>query len=115
MLGDYGTLLKELGVDSREKIGVEQHEQFARSFEAYLREGKAPSPEMRGIFQRFRDWLTQIYKSLTQLNVNLSPEVRGVFDRLVATDTEIERAQRDAGIRAMIEDQGQAERLGLSR
>jgi hypothetical protein len=53
---DYDrTSSKTWAFHSRDKIGTEQHEQFARSFEAYLREGKAPSPEMRSIFRRFAD------------------------------------------------------------
>jgi hypothetical protein len=43
MLDDYNTILKWLGVDDRSKIGVEQHEKFARGIEAYYMEGKAPS------------------------------------------------------------------------
>lgn len=114
MVDDYNTLLKWVGVESRDQIQTEHHEQIARGFEAYLREGKAPSPELRPIFQRFKAWLTQIYKSLTQLNVHLNDDVRGVFDRLLASDDEITRAREDANIREMIENQGQAERLGLS-
>ena len=52
MVEDYGTLLKWLGVEGREMIGTDQHEQFARGFEAYLREGKAPSADLRSIFAR---------------------------------------------------------------
>lgn len=40
---DYQTLLGWFGVEGRDAIGTEQHEQFARGFEAYLREGKAPT------------------------------------------------------------------------
>ncbi|MEM5461415.1 hypothetical protein VSR69_42595 [Paraburkholderia phytofirmans] len=65
------------------------HEQFARGFEAYLREGKSPSLEMQGVFQRFRAWLVNVYKSIGDLKVQLSPEVRGVFDRLLATNDDI--------------------------
>lgn len=86
---DYAAALKWLGVESRGQIGTEQHEQWARGFEAYLGEGKAPSPELAGIFSRFRAWMIAIYKSLRNLNVELSDEVRGVFDRMIATDEEI--------------------------
>lgn len=61
------------------------HEQWARGFEQYLREGKAPSPELKSAFGRFRDWLIEIYRSATQLNVTLSDEVRGVMDRMLAS------------------------------
>tara|TARA_R110001599_G_scaffold171353_1_gene362442 strand:+ start:453971 stop:460450 length:6480 start_codon:yes stop_codon:yes gene_type:complete len=95
MQSDYASILKFLKVDSRDQIGVEQHELFARANEAYLREGKAPSVEMRAMFQRFKAWLTMIYKSLKDLNVELSDEVRGVFDRIYASDAEIDAAQNE--------------------
>lgn len=53
---------------------------FARGFEAYLAEGEAPSKEMLGVFRRFKAWMTEIYKSVTELEVELSPEIRRVFD-----------------------------------
>lgn len=90
---DYAAILKWFGVESRDQIKVEQHEQFARANEAYLMEGNAPAPELRGAFQRFKAWLTSIYRSLTALDVKLSDEVRGVFDRIYATDQEIEAAK----------------------
>lgn len=71
----------------------EHHERFARGFEAYLYEGKAPSEEARGMFSRFRSWLLTVYKSLAQLNVELTDEVRGVFDRMLASDAEIAEAE----------------------
>ncbi|MDX1430378.1 MAG: hypothetical protein R3282_08825, partial [Rhodothermales bacterium] len=44
----YATTLKWLGVENRQAITTEHHEKFARGFEAYLREGRAPSPELQG-------------------------------------------------------------------
>jgi len=114
LVDDYQKILDWLGVKNRSEIGREQHEQWARGNEAYLREGRAPSPTLRRIFNRFASWLRFVYQELTQLNVHLTDEVRGVMDRLVASDTEIEQARQEAGILALIEDQGQAERLGLS-
>lgn len=70
------------------------HEQFARGFEAYLFEGKAPSIELQGLFQRFRAWLLNVYRDLKALNVELTHEVRGVFDRMLATDEQITLAEQ---------------------
>ncbi|MFJ1253427.1 hypothetical protein [Cupriavidus sp. CuC1] len=70
------------------------HEQFARGFEAYLFEGKAPSIEMQGLFQRFRAWLLNVYKELKALNVELTDEVRGVMDRMLASTEEIKLAEQ---------------------
>ncbi len=77
----------------------EHHEKFARGFEAYAFEGKAPSLELQGAFQRFRSWLVSIYKKLASLNVELTDDVRGVMDRMLATDQQIQdaKAARDMG------------------
>lgn len=69
------------------------HEKFARGFEAYAFEGKAPSVELADVFRRFAAWLKQVYKRITSLNVELNDEVRGVFDRMLATDAQIKEAQ----------------------
>lgn len=82
-----------MGIDEQR----EHHERFARGFEAYLMEGKAPSLELRSLFATFRSWLLSVYQSLTRLNVTLTDEVRSVFDRMLATDSEIEEAQHDFG------------------
>ncbi|MBA1159339.1 LPD23 domain-containing protein [Microvirga mediterraneensis] len=78
-----------------DKITVDAHEQFARGFEAYLFEGKAPSEALQGAFSRFRAWLTFIYRKITRLNVTVTPEIKAVFDRMLATEEEI-NAQQNA-------------------
>lgn len=86
----------------------ENHEKWARGFEAYLYEGKAPSEELRGVFRRFRSWLKQVYQSLKSLNVELTDEVRSVFDRMFASDEQIQQAQYINGMTLMFEDAAQA-------
>lgn len=108
---DYAAILKWMGVESRDQIQVEQHEQFARANEAYLMEGNAPAPELRGAFQRFKAWLTHIYRSLSSLDVKLSNEVRGVFDRIYATDQEIEAAKDAVDVSPLFLD---AATMGMS-
>jgi GGDEF domain-containing protein len=95
---DYNLLLEFLGVSKREDIAEEHHEKFARAFEAYLREGKAPSAGLRRAFRRFRLWLVDVYRTLARLNVELTPDIRGVFDRLLATDREIAAERGRAGM-----------------
>lgn len=93
IIADRDILLNWLGITSVDQIGTKQHEQMARGYEAYLREGKAPSAELRGAFARFASWLAFVYKSIKALAVDLTPEVRGVFDRLLATQEEIAEAR----------------------
>jgi hypothetical protein len=75
----------------------DHHETFARGFEAYLFEGRAPSVELASMFQRFRAWMLNVYRSLSQLNVTLNDEVRGVFDRMLATRQAIQEAEAVRG------------------
>ena len=86
----------------------ENHEKWARGFEAYLYKGKAPSEELRGVFRRFRSWLKQVYQSLKNLNVELTDEVRSVFDRMFASDEQIQQTQYINGMTLMFEDAAQA-------
>jgi ribosomal protein S18 acetylase RimI-like enzyme len=101
LLSDYGGTLQALGVEGRDQIGTAHHEQFAKMFEAYLMEGRAPTLELQGAFSRFRAWLVSIYRSLSNLNVKLTPEVRGVLDRLVASDRAIQDAEARRGVPQM--------------
>lgn len=89
MTKDYNTLLEFAGGT----LDLKAHEKVARAFEAYLREGKSPSIGLTRAFERFRAWLTAIYKNLTGLGVQINDEVRAVFDRLLASEREILEAQ----------------------
>lgn len=80
-----------------DKIGVEQHELWARGNERYLMEGKAPSLELREVFRTVMAWLKNLYGTVLMLDVNLSDDVRGVMDRLLASDAEIAQARDAAG------------------
>lgn len=71
-------------------VSVASHEGFARGFEAYIMEGKAPSEGLARAFDLFKSFMKRIYQSIKNLNVSLNDEVRNVFDRMLATDTAIE-------------------------
>lgn len=107
LIADMGALLNWFGVKGSTSVsslsewhalGFEEkrayHEQFARGFEAYLYEGKAPSIELQGLFQRFRAWMIAVYRELKNLNVDLTDEVRGVFDRMLASSEQIVLAEQ---------------------
>ena len=90
----WGKLQKEYGFDHtiQGEAWRPITERFAREFEAWAREGVAPSPELRGVFEQFKTWLTEIYKTVRPLlgkNGELSPEVRDVFDNLPAGEHEL--------------------------
>lgn len=85
---------QEMSLDEKR----EHHEQWARGFERYLMEGKAPNLDLQRLFARFRAWLVQVYRTLTSLNVELSDDVRTVMDRMLASDQAISEAQDAAAL-----------------
>ena len=89
-------------LDTDRKVNVGMQEQWARAYEAYLMEGKAPSNALRAAFESFSAWLLSVYKSVRDLNVEVSDEMRGVFDRLLATDEEIADATRENGFDKLV-------------
>ena len=111
ILRDWNIIKKEFGIDDTGEVTTEAHEKFARSFEAYLFEGKSPSNEVSGIMARFRSWLAFVYKSVSQLNVDMNPKITGIFDRMLATDGEIASAQTGANFRPALKS---AEDAGMS-
>ena len=111
---DLDALLKWFGVESADQIGVDQHEQFARGFEAYLGEGKAPTPELQSVFSQFKQWILGVYRSLRNLDVELTDDVRGVFDRMLASQEEIEAAQARVGFEPIVRDLAEAQALGMT-
>lgn len=94
---DYAGILKWLGAKAGEPLTTAQHEKWARGFEKYLSEGKAPTPALRRMFAQFAAWLVGVYRDLRKLKVDLTPEVREIMDRMVATEDEIEAAKAELG------------------
>lgn len=89
--GTTGDVMKDAAID----VGMQ--EQWARAFEGYLMDGKAPSADLRSAFEKFRAWLISVYRRLTSLNVTVSDDIRGVFDRMIASDDEIAKATAETG------------------
>lgn len=90
LVADYLGLDEEVFKGSdKERLRV-GHEKFARSFEAYLLTGQAPSMGLKGVFARFRKMLLSIYADVRVLDVELSPEITELFDRLLATPEEMD-------------------------
>lgn len=59
-----------------------EHERFAQGYEAYLAEGRAPSPGLRGMFERFAGWMKEIYTAMKPSD--LTDDVRAVMGRMIA-------------------------------
>jgi hypothetical protein len=70
------------------KWSTGQREVFARAFERYLAEGKAPTAELQGIFSKFKNWMLEIYQRITgtALDARMNDNVRAAFDRMLFTE-----------------------------
>lgn len=91
---DMDTLLKHLGADSFDNLNRDQQEEFARSFEAYLMKGKAPTKGLKKAFATFKSWMLKIYAQAKNLKVNLTPELSEIFDRMIAVEDAIFEQQQ---------------------
>lgn len=90
--------LKWLGVDSlkayRDNTNPEADEKFARTYEQYLKEGYAPSSDLRYIFRRFSAWLKKIYGAINSVaGSDMSDDVRELFDDLFTSHEQVQEAK----------------------
>ena len=92
---------KKSGDVVAEKAALERwrQERFARGFEMYLSEGKAPSAAMRSVFRRFKAFLRKIYNLAKNAGAMPSVEVQAVMARMIATENEIAEAKLDERFR----------------
>ncbi len=58
-------------------------ERLARGFEQYLKDGTTPTKGVKTLFEKFKSWLTDIYKQFIGVGAKPSVEVKAVFDRMM--------------------------------
>lgn len=91
LLDDWNALKEWSGwVDGENVDNTKAHEKFARGWEAYLREGQAPTKALQRVFRTFSKWLTRIYRSVTRLGGLPPKEIQDVMARMIATQDDIE-------------------------
>lgn len=74
------------------------HEKFAQGFEAYVRDGSAPTQALQRAFRQFAQWLTRIYQKVSMLGGKPPKAIRDVMDRMLATEQDIEAWASDREI-----------------
>lgn len=87
---DWQALKEWTGWNDNETINTDAHEKFARGFEAYLREGEAPTKFLERTFRRFSKWLSAIYRAVSRLGGLPPKDIREIMDRMLATQEDIE-------------------------
>lgn len=77
----------------------EQHEKFARAFEAYIRTGYARNNRLKKIFEDFKNWLISIYDDIKKIVYTENgvdkyftddevKTIQNLFDRLLTSEKE---------------------------
>lgn len=74
------------------------HEKFARGWEAYLREGKAPTKGLQRVFRMFSKWLTRIYRAVTRLGGLPPKEIQDIMARMIATQEDIDAFTKEQAL-----------------
>lgn len=93
--------LKWLGVDSFaqwDAMTMEQqrplHEKFARTYEAYLMDGRAPTRGLRALFRQFSNFLKKVYYVLSGIpGAELNPQTKELFDNLFIAQEQVTEAK----------------------
>ena len=90
LVTDWNKLKEWTGWNDNETTNTDAHEKFARGFEAYLREGEAPTKFLERTFRQFSKWLSAIYRAVSRLGGLPPKDIREIMDRMLATQEDIE-------------------------
>ena len=76
--------------EEQHAIKVSLHEKLANGYVVYLQEGKAPTPELESVFERFREWLAETVEALVnRFGIQLNDEMREVYARFHIVDAQV--------------------------
>lgn len=72
------------------------HERFARGFERYIADGKAPNELLKNVFEKFKEWMVSIYQDLKNLGKKPPKEIQDVMARMITPETDTKYSAREA-------------------
>ncbi|WP_298710758.1 hypothetical protein [uncultured Veillonella sp.] len=84
--------------DAKGADNTKAHEKFARGWEAYLREGNAPTKGLQRVFRMFSKWLTRIYRAVTRLGGLPPKEIQDIMARMIATQEDIDAYTKEQAL-----------------
>lgn len=84
--------------DTKGADNTKAHEKFARGWEAYLREGNAPTKGLQRVFRMFSKWLTRIYRAVTRLGGLPPKEIQEIMARMIATQEDIDAYTKEQAL-----------------
>jgi hypothetical protein len=103
LIEDLKVVRQWVGAEEGAELTTPQLEQFAKGFEMWIFEGKAPNIELESIFARFQRWLVNVYKTAKsaqeELGVKLNKDIRGVFERMVSASDGVTTAVENLSLK----------------
>jgi GNAT superfamily N-acetyltransferase len=84
--GDLAAVYKWLGVKEGEELSTFHHEKWAKGFERYLAEGVAPNSALVEAFEKFKNWMIEVYRSLTEVGAPIPDEIKLVMGRMLGSE-----------------------------
>lgn len=84
--------------DAQGADNTKAHEKFARGWEAYLREGNAPTKGLQRVFRMFSKWLTHIYRAVTRLGGLPPKEIQDIMARMIDTQEDIDAYTKEQAL-----------------
>jgi len=89
---------------------VQTSEKFARGFEKYLAEGKAPNSALEKVFANFKEWLTEIYNGIvgSDIDIELNDDMRELYSKMLGEDFSTQKQEatpqvKEANVKAIEE------------
>ena len=77
-------------------------EKFARGFERYLASGKAPDSRLQKIFDKFKEWLTEIYNGIkgSDIDIELNNEMKSIYDKMLGgNETKLQDGKKEDSLK----------------
>lgn len=94
---------------------TETSEVFARGFEKYLAEGVAPNSILQKVFEKFKEWLIDIYNGIkgSDIDIELNKPMRDIYAQMVGADNSLIKAEVE--IKTELSKTGQSNIDALSK
>lgn len=97
--GTTGDPMKDVAIEA----GLQ--ERFAKAWEVYISEGRAPSPELRDDFRSLSAQFNEAYQDIrAELGVALDDEIRSIFSKMTAATEQIDEVAKTDQYRPLFTD-----------
>jgi polyhydroxyalkanoate synthesis regulator phasin len=73
---------------------IETSEFFARGFEKYLADGVSPIPSLQKLFDKFKEWLLDIYNGIkgSEIDIELNDKMKSIYNSIITEEAQLETA-----------------------